>query len=70
MKRKNVWSKDFTLITVGTIISAISWQTISLPLSLTVFDETGSTFLSAILFVASMIPSVVLPILIAPIIEM
>lgn len=69
MKRENVWSRDFTLITVGTIISAIAWQTISLPLSLTVFDETGSTFLSAILLVASMIPSVILPILIAPLID-
>lgn len=69
MKTKNVWTKDFTLITVGTIISAIAGQTISLPLSLMVFDETGSTFLSAILFIASMIPNVLLPILIAPIID-
>lgn len=69
MKRENVWSKDFTLITIGTVISAIAWQTINLPLSLTVFDETGSTFLSAILFIASMAPSVVLPILIAPLID-
>jgi|SRR5690625_4202769 len=69
MKRENVWSKDFTLITIGTVISAIAWQTINLPLSLTVFDETGSTFLSAILFIASLAPSVVLPILIAPLID-
>ncbi|MFA5576500.1 MAG: MFS transporter [Tissierellaceae bacterium] len=69
MIAKNVWTKDFTLITVGTIISAIAGQTISLPLSLMVFDETGSTFLSAILFISSMVPNVILPILIAPIID-
>lgn len=69
MERNNVWSKDFTLITIGTIISAIAWQTINLPLSLTVFDETGSTLMSAILFIASMVPSVILPILIAPLID-
>ncbi len=69
MERKNVWSKDFTLITIGTIISAIASQTISLPLSLMVFDETGSTLMSAILFISGMIPSVILPILIAPIID-
>ncbi len=69
MKAKSLWTKDFTLITVGTIISAIAGQTISLPLSLMVFDETGSTFLSAILFISSMVPNVILPILIAPIID-
>lgn len=69
MKQENVWSKDFTLITIGTIISAIAGQTISLPLSLLVFDETGSTLLSAFLFISGMIPNVILPILIAPIID-
>lgn len=69
MKRENVWSKDFTLITIGTIISAIGGQTISLPMSLMVFDETGSTLLSAILFIAGMIPNVILPVLIAPFID-
>jgi len=34
-----------------------------------VFDETGSTLLSAFLFIAGMIPSVILPILIAPFID-
>lgn len=69
MKQENVWSKDFTLITIGTIISAIAGQTISLPLSLLVFDETGSTLLSAFLFISGMIPNVILPIFIAPIID-
>ena len=69
MERRNVWSKDFTLIIVGTIISAIGGQTISLPMSLLVFDETGSTLLSAFLFISGMIPSVVLPILIAPVVD-
>jgi hypothetical protein len=34
-----------------------------------VFDETGSTLLSAFLFIAGMIPGVLLPILIAPVID-
>ena len=54
MKRRNVWSRDFTLITAGTVISAIAGQTISLPLSLMVFDQTQSALLSAIMFVSSM----------------
>lgn len=69
MKNQNVWSKDFTLITIGTVISAIAGQAINLPISLMVFDETGSTLLSAFLFVIGMVPSVILPILIAPLID-
>ena len=69
MERQNVWSKDFTLITVGTIISAIGGQAISLPMSLMVFDETGSTLLSGFMFIATLLPNVILPILIAPFID-
>ena len=69
MEIKNVWSKDFTLITVGTIISAIGGQAISLPMSLMVFDETGSTLLSGFMFIATLLPNAILPILIAPFID-
>ncbi|NMA87492.1 MAG: MFS transporter, partial [Tissierellia bacterium] len=69
MERRNVWSKDFALITVGTVISAIGGQAISLPMSLMVFDETGSTLLSGIMFIAALLPNAILPILIAPFID-
>jgi DHA3 family macrolide efflux protein-like MFS transporter len=69
IEKENVWSREFTLITIGTIISAMAGQTINLPMSLMVFDETGSTLLSAFLFIAGMIPGVLLPILIAPVID-
>lgn len=69
MKRKNVWSKDFTLITIGTIISAIAGQAISLPFSLMVFDQTQSALLSAIMFVSGMLPNFILPLFIAPLID-
>ena len=67
--RKNVWSKDFTLITIGTVISIIGSTVIRLPLSLLVFDETNSTFLAALLFITGLIPSVIIPIIIAPVID-
>lgn len=69
MKRNNVWSRDFSLITVGTIISAISGQTLSLPFSLMVFEQTQSAFLSAIMFVSGMLPNFILPLFIAPLID-
>lgn len=66
---KKLWTKDFTLITAGTIVSAIGGEAISLPVSLLVFDETGSTFLSALLFIAGFVPDIVLSVLIAPLID-
>lgn len=70
MKEKNtLWTKDFILITVGTVLSAIGGESINLPLSLMVFDRTQSTFLSALLLIASMLPDTVLSVFIAPIID-
>lgn len=66
---KKLWTKDFSLITAGTIISAIGGEAISLPISLLVFDQTGSTLLSAILFVAGFVPDLFLSVLIAPIVD-
>ena len=69
MLRKNVWSKDFTLITAGTVISAIAGQTVALPFSLMVFDQTQSALLSAIMFVSGALPNFILPLFIAPLID-
>lgn len=69
MQRQSVWSKDFSLITAGTIISAIAGQAISLPFSLLVFDETKSALLSAVMFISSVLPNFVLPMFIAPLID-
>ncbi len=68
MKTK-LWTKDFTLITFGTIISAIASQVISLPMSLMVFDKTQSAFLAALIFVFKIVPYVVIPLLVAPFID-
>lgn len=67
--KPTLWTKDFTLITTGTVISAIASQVINLPLSLLVFDKTGSTLLSALIFIVSMLPSVAIPMIVAPIID-
>ena len=67
--KKTLWTKDFSLISVATILSVIGGEAMNLPLSLLVFDETQSTFLSAILLICGMLPDIVLPVLIAPIID-
>lgn len=67
--KKKLWTKDFTLITTTTILSAVGGEAMSLPVSLLVFDETQSTFLSSLILVCSMLPDILLPILISPIID-
>ena len=68
-KNPTLWTKNFTLITISTILSAIGGEAMNLPISLLVFDYTQSTLLSSIILVCGMLPDIVLPVLIAPIID-
>ncbi|MDO4333691.1 MAG: MFS transporter [Eubacteriales bacterium] len=71
MKKREtgLWTKDFTCITAATVLSAIGGEAMNLPVSLLVFDETKSTFLSALIMVCGMLPDTILPILAAPLID-
>lgn len=67
--RPRLWTKDFSCITAATVLSAIGGEAMNLPISLLVFDETQSTLLSAVILVCGMLPDMILPILIAPLID-
>lgn len=69
MQRVTLWTKDFTIITLGTVISAIGGAAMSFALSLVVFDNTASTWLSGIFAAITLFPSVLLPILAAPYVD-
>lgn len=64
--KKTLWTRNFTIITIGTIISCIGGVAMNLALGLVVFDNTSSALLTGLYQAAIMIPSVLLPILIAP----
>lgn len=64
--KKTLWSKNFTIITLGTIISSIGGVAMSFALGYVVFDTTGSTLLSACMAALNMVPRAILPILISP----
>ena len=68
-QKLTLWTKDYTCITLATILSAIGGEAMSLPVMLLVFDETGSTMLSSIILICSMLPDIILPILAAPFID-
>lgn len=67
--KKTLWTKDFSCITVATVLSAIGGEAMNLPLSLLVFEETQSTLLASVLLICGMLPDIILPVLIAPIID-
>lgn len=64
--KNTLWSKNFTIITLGTVISAIGDTAMGFALSFVVFDTTGSTLLSALFTAASSLPRILLPILVSP----
>ena len=68
-KNNKLWTKDFSCITGATILSAIGGEAMNLPISLLVFDETKSTFLSALIMICGMLPDIILPVIIAPFID-
>lgn len=69
MKKKTLWTKNFTIITLGTLVSAIGGVAMNLGLSLVVFDQTQSTWLSGVYAAVSMLPGMTLPILLGPMID-
>ena len=64
-----LWSRNFTIITIGTIISAIGGVGINFAIGVLIFDETQSTMLTAIFAAVSMIPHFVLPMIVGPFID-
>lgn len=65
-RKSTLWTPNFTIITLGTIISAIGGVAVNFSFSFVVLDNTQSTLLAGIFLAISMIPGTLLPILISP----
>ena len=64
--KNTLWTKNFTIITLGTVISAVGGVAMGFALSFVVFDNTGSTMMMALFAAASSLPGIVLPVLLSP----
>ena len=64
--KNTLWTKNFTIITPGTVISAIGGVAMGFALSFVVFDNTGSTLMMALFAAASSLPGIILPVLLSP----
>lgn len=67
--KKGLWTRDFTCITLATVLSAVGGEAMNLPISLLVFEETGSTLLSALVLICGVLPDVFFSVLAAPLID-
>jgi MFS family permease len=64
-----LWTKNFTIITVGTVISNLGSAISGFAMALLVLDYTGSTFLYALYAILYMLPKIFLPVLAGPLID-
>lgn len=67
--KKTLWTKNFTLLTVATILGAAGGIAGNFALSFYVFEETGSTFASALLIAINIIPNFIIPLFASPIMD-
>ena len=65
----SLWTKDFSCITLSSILSIIAGEAINLPISLLVFEKTQSTLLSAFVMVCGFLPDMLISIVAAPLID-
>lgn len=66
---KKLWDKNFTLVTVASMLGSLGAIASSFALSYLVFDETKSTLASALVIAIQLIPYIVLPLVISPIMD-
>ena len=66
MKPQKLWTYDFTVITIGSVVSIVGGTLSGFAISLLVLDYTGSTFLYMLFNVCYQLPMLVCPILAGP----
>ena len=64
-----LWSKNYTLVTLATILGAAGGIAGNFALSFLVYDETGSTLAAAILIAIEVFPNFLIPLLFSPIMD-
>lgn len=64
-----LWTKDFTIITLGTVVSMLGNAVSGFAIGLLVLDKTDSVFLYALFMVCYCLPKIVLPLLAGPFLD-
>ena len=64
-----LWTRDFTIITLGSVVSMLGSTLSGFAMSLLVLDYTGSTFYYAMYQVVYFVPYVIMPVLSGPFLD-
>ena len=64
--KQTLWTRDFTIITLGSVVSMVGSTLSWFAISIMVLDYTGSTFLYVLFNVSFQLPSLVFPLLAGP----
>lgn len=64
-----LWTRDFTIITLGSVVSMVGGTMTGFAISIMVLDYTGSTFLYALFNICFQIPMLVCPLLAGPVLD-
>lgn len=68
-KSSPLWTRDFTIITVGSVVSMLGNTLSGFAMNLMVLDYTGSTALYALYNILYMLPNTLAPVLIGPFLD-
>ncbi len=66
---QKLWTKNFSIITVGTIISMMGNAVSNFALGLVVFNNTNSTLLYSLFIILNTIPKVIVPMIAGPFVD-
>ena len=66
LTKNKLWTRDFTIITIGSIISMLGNAVSGFAIGLVVLDYTNSTFLYALFMVVYNLPKIVVPLFAGP----
>jgi MFS family permease len=64
-----LWTRDFTIITLGTVVSMLGSTLTWFAMDLMVLDYTGSTLLFAVYSMVYMLPNALAPVLVGPFLD-
>ncbi len=67
--KKTLWTRNFTLVTAATAMGSAGAIFAGFALSFLVFDETGSTFASALILAIQWVPGFLIPLAMAPVMD-
>lgn len=66
---QKLWTKNFSIITIGTIISMMGNAVSNFALGLVVFNNTNSTLLYSLFIILNTIPKVIVPMIAGPFVD-